>query len=247
MPKTKYYAVARGKKTGVFTDWPTTQKLVTGYQGARYKSFPTRAEAAAWVAAGGPRTSRPAGSARTRHQAAPVRAANSKKYAVTLWSDGGSRNHGNVLGGHVKQTDVAAWAYLLVTQKEQKRYSGSDGEFGATNNRMEIMGLLNGLRRAEALGFANEPILATLDSQYVLNAVTKGWLAGWQRRGWRRAGDQPLANAELWRELAGVLPHFSHLDWQWTKGHATNEGNVFVDHLLNDTMDRLLKARAGQS
>ncbi|MFT8337435.1 viroplasmin family protein, partial [Schleiferilactobacillus harbinensis] len=53
----KYYAVARGKKTGVFTDWPTTQKLVAGFPGARYKSFPTRTEAAAWVAAGGPKTS----------------------------------------------------------------------------------------------------------------------------------------------------------------------------------------------
>ncbi|HAY52609.1 MAG TPA: ribonuclease, partial [Lactobacillus sp.] len=43
------------------------------------------------------------------------------------------------------------------------------------------------------------------------------------------------------------LPHFSQLDLQWTKGHATNSGNVFVDTLLNQTMDALLKARADQS
>lgn len=238
----KYYAVARGKKTGVFTDWPTTQKLVAGFPGARYKSFPTRTEAAAWVAAGGPKTSsKPKAAAAVNAPSQPQ-----KKYTVALWSDGGSRNTGNVAGGHVKQSDVAAWAYLLVTQ-DKKKYSGSAGEFGATNNRMEIMGLLNALRRLEQLGLNQEPILATLDSQYVLNAINKGWLRGWQRRGWQRANNQPLVNAELWRELAAILPHFSQLDLQWTKGHATNSGNVFVDTLLNQTMDALLKARTDRS
>ncbi|MCI2170336.1 ribonuclease H family protein [Schleiferilactobacillus perolens] len=240
----KYYAVAKGKKTGVFTDWPTTQKQVSGFPGARYKSFPTRQEAQAWVNAGGPVQKKPATKANIK--AAPQPSTN-KQYTVAFWSDGGSRNTGNVPGGHVRTTDPAAWAYLIVTESTRLQYSGSAGEFGATNNRMEIMGLLQGLRRLQALKLNREPILATLDSKYVLSAINDHWLAGWQRRGWQRANNQPLANAELWQQLAAELPAFPHIDFVWTKGHANNSGNVFVDELLNKTMDELIKKAPNQS
>src|SRR3970040_2206350 len=41
----KFYVVWSGRQTGVFTDWATTQRAVDKYAGARFKSFPTRAEA----------------------------------------------------------------------------------------------------------------------------------------------------------------------------------------------------------
>lgn len=43
--KKKYYAVLKGKITGIFTSWADCEKQVKGFSGAIYKSFPTREEA----------------------------------------------------------------------------------------------------------------------------------------------------------------------------------------------------------
>ena len=48
-----------------------------------------------------------------------------------------------------------------------------------------------------------------------------------------------VANQKLWEEIVTLLPQFSNLHFDWTKGHATNAGNNKVDELLNKTMDQL--------
>ena len=50
--KQKYYVVWQGRQTGVFTDWDACELQVKGFEGARYKSFPTREEAETAFAAG---------------------------------------------------------------------------------------------------------------------------------------------------------------------------------------------------
>ena len=59
MAKSKFYVVWQGRETGIFTDWPTTQKLVAGYPGAKHKSFESRVEAEAAFAKGGGPAPRP--------------------------------------------------------------------------------------------------------------------------------------------------------------------------------------------
>lgn len=234
----KYYAVRRGRKSGIYRTWPETQAQVTGFSGAQYKSFTTASAADAFMkgqsSSTGQRQTQPTARTAdtTESQAAPA--------VITVYTDGGSRNTGNVAGGHVRTGDKAAWAYRIELPTEV--VTGSAGEFGASNNRMEIMAFRNALQRLVELGQTQVSIEFVLDSQYVLNAVTKGWLAGWKRRGWKRSAG-PLANAELWQAVDQLLPQFSHLRYQWTKGHATNQGNVFVDHLLNETMDQMGQER----
>jgi len=48
----------------------------------------------------------------------------------------------------------------------------------------------------------------------------------------------------LWQAVDRLLPQFTGLTFAWTKGHATNQGNVFVDHLLNQTMDQMVPGQA---
>ncbi|GEO69774.1 ribonuclease H family protein [Levilactobacillus acidifarinae] len=226
----KFYAVRQGRQTGIYRTWPDAQKQVSGYPGAQYKSFPTEAAAQAFMAG----TSTPT---HATPGAAKVRATGSATPAdITVYTDGGSRNTGNVAGGHVRNDDKAAWAYRM--ELPDQVVTDSAGEWGASNNRMEIMAFLRALQQLSRLGQATKSVQFVLDSRYVLNAVTQGWLAGWKRRGWKRSAG-PLANAELWREVDQLLPQFSHLSFHWTKGHATNQGNVFVDHLLNQTMDHM--------
>lgn len=226
----KYYAVRRGRQPGIYRTWPETQKQVSGFSGAQYKSFTTEAGAKAFMTA---KATSPAKSVKKAAAGTTARTATVTP-TVTVYTDGGSRNTGNVAGGHVRSVDKAAWAYRI--ELPEQAVTGSAGEFGATNNRMEIMAFRNALQRLVDLGQTQAGIQFVLDSQYVLNAITKGWLAGWKRRGWKRSAG-PLVNAELWQDVDRLLPQFSHLTYQWTKGHATNQGNVFVDHLLNETMD----------
>ncbi|MFC6206990.1 ribonuclease H family protein [Levilactobacillus tongjiangensis] len=239
----KYYAVRKGRQPGIYRTWPETQKQVSGFSGAQYKSFASATEAKAFMqgTAGSEKPVPTKGRRQPATRSQPAQPSNQLPVTITVYTDGGSRNTGNVAGGHVKTADKAAWAYRI--ELPDRVVTGSDGEFGATNNRMEIMAFLNALKRLESLGETATGIRFVLDSQYVLNAVTKGWLAGWKRRGWKRSAG-PLVNAELWQAVDRLLPQFTGLTFAWTKGHATNQGNVFVDHLLNQTMDQMVPGQA---
>jgi ribonuclease HI len=95
-----------------------------------------------------------------------------------------------------------------------------------TNNRMELLGAIVGL---EAL---SRPCAVELfsDSTYVVNAMSKGWLAGWQKRGWKTASKQPVKNQDLWqRMLAAVDGH--EVRWRWVKGHSGDPENERCDTL----------------
>ena len=75
------------------------------------------------------------------------------------------------------------------------------GEFPTTNNRMELTAALEGLK---ALPDGAEVELVT-DSSYIANAISKGWLDGWIRKGWRTASKQPVANRDLWERMIAQL------------------------------------------
>lgn len=228
----KYYAIKNGRHPGIYTTWDDAKKQVDGFSGAVYKSFKQRSDAETFIAGVDPT----AGHSRSgkRPTKTPVHATPDQ---IVGYTDGGSRNTGNVNGGHVKATDKAAWAYRLELP-DGTIVADSAGEWGATNNRMEIMALIKALTKLRDLDKTDADIHMVLDSQYVLNAITKNWISGWKRRGWKRSAGE-LVNAELWQELDGLLSQFSHLSYAWTKGHATNEGNIFVDELLNKSMDEM--------
>lgn len=236
MAKQKYYVVKIGKQPGIYRTWAETEAQVKGFSGASYKSFGTLEEAEQWQAGKEVTEAKSAKKATPQKQPLiPQKDPQVPTDRILLYTDGGSRNTGTVKGGHVRQADLAAWAYLL--KKDDQEYSQSGGEFGATNNRMELTALWRGLETALAKVGKDAPITVISDSKYILNAITKKWLAGWQRRGWKKSTGAPVANQELWQQIAKLLPQFTDLQFLWTKGHATNQGNIFVDHKLNKMMD----------
>ncbi|WEV70984.1 ribonuclease H family protein [Lactobacillus sp. ESL0785] len=160
---------------------------------------------------------------------------------ATIYTDGGTRNTGNYRGGHVRPTDKAAWAYLIEWQEEGQLQStyGTNGEFGATNNKMELTALIEALKKLLKLGFNKQKLLFVLDSQYVLKPITEGWLENWKKRGWHKSSKGEIANLAGWQELDNLLGQFTQPQFAWTKGHANNRGNEFVDHTLNKFMDQM--------
>ncbi|WP_413628213.1 ribonuclease H family protein [Fructilactobacillus vespulae] len=222
----KYYAVRVGKTTGIFSTWDEAKEQVAGVSGAQYKSFKTQAEAEAYLK----------GESVAKQETNFTEKTTGTKPEIIVFTDGGSRNHGNVAGGHVKETDRAAWAYLI--DYHGKQHSDSAGEFGVTNNKMEITAFIEALQWLVNNNLNQLSVGMVSDSRYVLNAIQKNWIAGWKRRGWKRSGGE-LKNAELWQKLDQLLPQFPQIQYAWTKGHANNKGNVFVDELLNQTMDQM--------
>ncbi|WP_294326233.1 ribonuclease HI [uncultured Sphingomonas sp.] len=117
-------------------------------------------------------------------------------------------------------------AVLRAADGRERELSG--GEKVTTNNRMELMAAIEGLK---ALKRPCRVILST-DSRYVMDGLTK-WIKGWQKNGWKTAAKQPVKNAELWQELlAAAKPH--RIEWVWVKGHAGHPDNERADKLASD-------------
>lgn len=133
--------------------------------------------------------------------------------AVILYTDGAcSGNPGP--GG---------WGALLLWNGHEKELSGFEKE--TTNNRMELMAVIMGLRLLKK----KCDVTIYTDSKYVLQGATE-WLHGWKKRGWKKADKKPVVNKDLWIELEEEM-HKHHIDWQWVRGHSGNEGNERVDAL----------------
>jgi len=117
-------------------------------------------------------------------------------------------------------------AVLRAADGRERELSG--GEPNTTNNRMELMAAIEGLR---ALKRPCRVILST-DSRYVMDGLTK-WIKGWQKNGWKTAARQPVKNAELWQALLeAAKPH--RIEWIWVKGHAGHPDNERADKLASD-------------
>jgi ribonuclease HI len=140
---------------------------------------------------------------------------------VELWTDGAcSGNPGP--GG---------WAALLRMGTNERVLSG--GEQLTTNNRMELTGVVQGLRAL------TRPCVVRvhIDSSYVMNAFRQGWLARWERNGWATRDKRPVKTRELWLELqAEVARH--QVEWVKVAGHAGVELNERVDRLACTERDR---------
>ena len=133
---------------------------------------------------------------------------------VTLYTDGAcSGNPGP--GG---------WGAILEFQGTEKELSG--GEKSTTNNRMEMTAVIEGLSALK------EPCIVELysDSKYVIDGLSKGWAASWQKNGWRKSDKKPALNPDLWEKLL-ELTHIHALRDHWVKGHADNPKNNRCDAL----------------
>lgn len=116
------------------------------------------------------------------------------------------------------------WGSILRYNNHEKEISG--GEKYTTNNRMEITAVL------EAIRLLKEPCNITLysDSQYVCNAIEKGWAKKWRSNGWMRTKKDPAINADLWEQLLNIIEKHN-LNIVWVKGHAGHPENERCDQL----------------
>ncbi len=115
------------------------------------------------------------------------------------------------------------WGVILRMGEHEKELFGGEPE--TTNNRMEMMAVIEGLR---ALKRSVRADIYT-DSQYVMKGMNE-WIHGWKARGWKTASKEPVKNVDLWQALDKECARHE-LKWHWVKGHAGHVENERADAL----------------
>jgi len=112
--------------------------------------------------------------------------------------------------------------YGVVMMSGSHRKELSQGYELTTNNRMELLAVIVAL---EALKAENCEVTIFTDSKYVSDAVSKGWLFSWVKKGFK-----DKKNPDLWtRFLQSYKKH--KINFIWIKGHANNPENERCDQL----------------
>lgn len=138
-----------------------------------------------------------------------------KRSRVELYTDGAcSGNPGP--GG---------WGFILRHPASGSEIERSGAERATTNNRMELMAVIEGLAAL------THPASVDLysDSKYVLQGMSE-WLEQWKARGWRTAAKRPVKNEELWRRLDELMERHE-VRFHWIEGHAGHPDNERADAL----------------
>lgn len=126
------------------------------------------------------------------------------------------------------------WASILSHEASGRRLELCGGLAGTTNNRMEILAVLAGLRALK------EPVRVTVvtDSQYVSNSIAKGWVHSWRAKNWKvKDGKGERLNADLWKALLKELERHQ-VTMRWIRGHAGHPENERCDTLARDMARR---------
>ena len=132
----KTYAVRKGRQPGIYYSWPEAEKQVNGFPGAEYKSFSLESDALNYLKLD------PADPQNAVKQEPEY---DKKDYSAVIYTGGACRSTGTRKGGHVQDSDKAAWAYMI--EHDGKQLADSAGRLGATNNEMEMTAFLESLKK----------------------------------------------------------------------------------------------------
>ncbi|OEU51188.1 MAG: ribonuclease HI [Desulfobacterales bacterium C00003060] len=219
--KKKYYAVAQGRKPGIYDKWygeDGAEVQVSGFPKAIYKGHRSIKDAEKWLKGFGG-TQPPARSEiiRSKPTATP-------RDRNPMISPGGGRVVVYTDGGCIRNPGPGGYGVVQLRGNHRQEFSG--GFRLTTNNRMELMACIVGIRTLKR----KSSVSVYSDSRYVVNGITKGWAKRWRSNGWMRNRTDLALNADLWAQLLDLCDSHS-VGFVWVKGHAGNLENERCDKL----------------
>ena len=140
---------------------------------------------------------------------------------VNIYTDGACRGNPGVGG----------WGVLIEYENHNKEMFG--GEKITTNNQMELMAAIQGLKALSEKCIVN----LTTDSKYVMDGINS-WIKNWKRNNWKNSQKQNVKNKDLWIQL-DKLNEQHDVKWHWVKGHSGHPQNELADQLANKGIDSL--------
>lgn len=217
----KFYVIWLGREPGIYTDWPTAQKQIIKFSGAKYKSFPTRAEAEAAFSGGAVNSAGklPSGSSNRTNKgnnlsAPPI------KTDVVIYCDGGcDPNPGKAGSG------VAVYQNDLLIQLWYGVFNPN-----GTNNTAELNALFYSLQLAQHATEQGLSAQILCDSMYSIQCI-RDWATGWEKNGWKKKTGE-IKNLDIIKPAYALYNEIkdkvllSHV-----KAHAGTEGNELADRM----------------
>lgn len=131
---------------------------------------------------------------------------------IIIYTDGSSRGNPGP-GGYGVILELAGTPY---------NKSFSEGFRLTTNNRMELLAVIIGL---EKITKPNQNVLVVSDSKYVVDAVDKKWVFGWEKKDFK-----DKKNPDLWQRFLKVFRKHN-VSFKWIKGHNNHPQNEFCDKI----------------
>ena len=121
------------------------------------------------------------------------------------------------------------WATVLQSPLGKVREMGG-AEPATTNNRMELVATLEGLRAlAKVKSLSTKEIQLYTDSKYVIQGITE-WIHGWKKRGWVNSEGKDVSHRDLWEALESLIQQEKfQVEWLYVPGHSGYPGNERCD------------------
>ena len=140
---------------------------------------------------------------------------------VNIYTDGACRGNPGIGG----------WGVLIEYEDFNKELFG--GEKHTTNNKMELMAAIQGLKALNE----NCIVHLTTDSKYVMDGINS-WIMNWKKNNWKNSQKQSVKNKDLRIQL-DQLNEQHDVNWHWVKGHSGHPQNELADQLANKGIDTL--------
>ncbi|KAH7320945.1 putative ribonuclease H [Stachybotrys elegans] len=248
---TRYYAVAVGRSTGIFTDWAEAEPHIKGASKPKYKKFNSYAEAVEFIKENGDRdavealgeTFDPSPPPPPPALALPVQVeAPSKRARVSrggkaepgtvprsdilqVWTDGSSRANG--------RKDASAGIGVYFGPNDPRNLAERlEGE-AQTNQRAELTAML----RAMEMVPNEQSMMIWSDSRYSINCVNT-WAETWETKEWKTATGGEVKNKDIIVKIRAKVKERGKAGavtlLEWVKGHGMNVGNNAADRLANE-------------
>lgn len=234
MAKSKFYVVWQGHETGIFTDWETCRQKVQGVAGAKYKSFPTRAEAESAF------SGRPAAKGKTTSKATAKKPSNRntvKTWSATeiatltddtlIYTDGGCEPNPGEAG-----SGMAIYRDGQIDELWYGLYNPN-----GTNNTAELNALHQALLVAADEIEKNRSVVILCDSKYSIQCVTQ-WAVNWEKKNWTKPSGE-IKNLEIIKQSYALHQSIKDkLKVLHVNGHIGVEGNELADRMSIIAMEK---------
>ena len=236
----KFYVVWQGKTPGIYTDWNSCKQQVDKFAGARYKSFPTQAEAQQAFNGGGHLSKsvisgsavsplaksnvvkKPASHATAKNSIKTYTAADIAKMPVDvkIYTDGGCEPNPGQSG-----SGMAVYRAERIAELWYGLYNAM-----GTNNTAELNALHQALIMARTESQLSQSVAIFCDSKYAIMCVTQ-WALGWEKKGWKKPGGE-IKNLDIIQPMFALHQQLKNkIQVLHVNGHVGVEGNELADRM----------------
>jgi ribonuclease HI len=229
--KKQYYVVVHGRQPGIYTTWfgeDGASKQVENFTDAIYKGFYSKEDALVWLREF---------SEETLRKFAPnlLEYVDYSKPVEAVDHDAELLNEGKVVihtdGCALGNPGQGGFAAILRYKEKVKEITGGFRE--TTNNRMEIMACIEGLKSLKQ----KSSVVVFSDSKYLVDSIDNKWVYGWRNKNWMKSKSRKVPNADLWKTLL-ELTEQHEVEFRWVRGHNIDKSNQRCDFLAGEAAQK---------